>query len=340
MRTLIALAVFATCVVGSAVAQTTAPASWPAITLAEPREVKLAGPLGDDLDRGVARLSKAPYTAPWLLADVSFEVKRIFTNYSGDVSGRFLELASLTRGKDDLPTLSPVMAGVPRCQKADGHFGAEVDLSKPLPKNCAAHPHALGQCPAARGAHHGRQALRRPRPARGPRKLGDFYVASAEQLCSPKRLADYLASGSYGDGYTCCYFPAIESLAMLHRATGDARYLEMARRMAEFFVGHFDALPIDHSHGNLCAWRASCSSMTSPANANTLTAPSTNGRRPSPAATSGRSAGWASTGMSTSAPPRRAASPTGCDSTSTCGDSPARRSISTWPSACCTTSIA
>ena len=86
------------------------------------------------------------------------------------------------------------------------------------------------------------------------RRLGDFYVNTAEQLCSPAREADYRSSGTYGDGYTCCYFPAIEGLAMLYRATKDDRYLKQAERMAEFFT-KFDCLPIEHSHGNLCAWR-------------------------------------------------------------------------------------
>ena len=71
--------------------------AWGPISLASPQEVELGGPAGAALRRGVARLSLPPYSADWLLADVSFKVNRIFTNYSGDVSGRFLELASLAR---------------------------------------------------------------------------------------------------------------------------------------------------------------------------------------------------------------------------------------------------
>ncbi len=41
---------------------------------------------------------------------------------------------------------------------------------------------------------------------------------------------------------------------MLYRATKDDRYLKQAERMAEFFT-KFDCLPVEHSHGNLCAWR-------------------------------------------------------------------------------------
>ena len=58
--------------------------------------MQLAGPLAESFERGVVRLAGEPYALDWLLADVSFKVGRIFTNYSGDVSGRFLELAVLT----------------------------------------------------------------------------------------------------------------------------------------------------------------------------------------------------------------------------------------------------
>src|ERR1017187_10740340 len=71
-------------------------AAWPRITRAEAKQVQLAGPLAETFERGVARLAGEPYTLDWLLADVSFKVGRIFTNYSGDRFCRFLELAVLT----------------------------------------------------------------------------------------------------------------------------------------------------------------------------------------------------------------------------------------------------
>ena len=41
-------------------------------------------------------------------------------------------------------------------------------------------------------------------------------------------------------GYACCYFPAIESLALLYRATHEERYLTQARRpvRVEFAGAH------------------------------------------------------------------------------------------------------
>ncbi len=183
-------------------------------------------------------------------------MERIFTNYSGDISGRFLELAALTspRGRHTPPTLDRVIAAVPGCQKADGHFGVAVDLSKPLAKGSAPIPMLWGNARLLVGLVACGQKFHDAKLLAAARRLGDFYVTSDRDLCSPQRLADYRSSGTYGNGYTCCYFPAIEGLAMLYRATKDGRYLNQAERMADWFQA-FDALPIDHSHGNLCAWR-------------------------------------------------------------------------------------
>lgn len=80
----------------SAAASAEAAGPWPPVALAKARDVELRGPLGDALRRGVARIDMAPYTVAWILADLSFEVDRRYTNFSGDVSGRFVELATLT----------------------------------------------------------------------------------------------------------------------------------------------------------------------------------------------------------------------------------------------------
>jgi hypothetical protein len=230
--------------------------TWPAVSLAEPGAVELGGPVGAAFRLGVERLGQPPYTTDWLLADVSFKVNRIFTNYSGDVSGRFLELASLTSPSGRLapPTLGPVAAGIAQYQKADGHFGAEMDFAKPMPRLAPPIPMLWGNARLLVGLVTAARELHDTNLLAAARRLGDFYVSSTNVFCSTAREAELRATGTGGDGYTCCYFPGIEGLALLYRATGDGRYLEQAQRMAEWF-GKFDALPIDHSHGNLCAWR-------------------------------------------------------------------------------------
>jgi len=234
---------------------------WPAVALPAAGKVELSGPLGEALAHGVARLAAPPYSEAWLRADVSFEVNRIFTNYSGDVSGRFLELAALTSPAESSgkklaspATLAPLMKTIIRYQKPDGHFGVDVDLAKPLVKTSPPITLLWGNARLLVGLVTASQEFHDPALLAAARRLGDFYVHSADRLCSPSREADYRSSGTYGEGYVCCYFPAIEGLCMLYRATRDDRYLQQAQRMAEFFT-RFDALPIDHSHGNLCTWR-------------------------------------------------------------------------------------
>ncbi|MCY3017970.1 MAG: glycoside hydrolase family 127 protein [Planctomycetota bacterium] len=234
--------------------------AWPTVSLPKACDVELAGPIGDDLKRGVDRLALAPYTTPWLLADISFAEKRIFTNYSGDVSGRFLELASLTSPPDKFvpATLQPVLEQALRFQKPDGHFGADFDLARRFESNTtqkvAPLPMFWGNGRILVGLIAVAQERNRPDYLDAARKLGDYYVSCAEQMLSPAREKEFRATGTYGDSYVCDYFPAIEGMALLYRATKDERYLKVAQRMAEFFK-KFDALPIDHSHGNLCAWR-------------------------------------------------------------------------------------
>ena len=112
-------------------------AAWPTVNLAPAAEVRLSGSLGRAaLQRGVARLAQPPFDEKWLLADVSFEMKRIFTNYSGDASGRFIEWRALTSrpGRPSPATLAP-LAAMPRYQKPDGHFGVEMDLTRNRSRN-------------------------------------------------------------------------------------------------------------------------------------------------------------------------------------------------------------
>ncbi len=230
---------------------------WLSIVLPAPESVTLGGPWGAALARGVERLDREPYTSEeWLLADITDKIRRYPNNYSGDVPGRYIELAVLTSAGQPFspPLVSNVLAALPGLQKPDGHFGVDLDLAKPTDATSALYPMLWGNGRLLIGLPVAARATGDPRLWEAARRLGDFYVNSAAQLCSPAREAEFRATGTYGVGYTCCYFPAIEGLALLYKDTGDERYLRQAERMAEVFR-KFDALPIDHSHGNLCAWR-------------------------------------------------------------------------------------
>ena len=87
------------------------------------------------------------------------------------------------------------------------------------------------------------------------KKLGDFYVATNDAICSPSRIKEYSDFVNGNEGIETCYFPAIEGLAMLYSDTKDPRYLEQARKMADLFLKHFDGNRNGHWSGHLMAWR-------------------------------------------------------------------------------------
>ncbi len=227
------------------------------------REVELGGALGAAWRRGVARLGEDPYrSVVYLRSDLTFEMKRPFTNYSGDISGRFLEIGSLTSplGKIEPNTLAELLATVASYQQADGHFGRPIDWTTPVdpPEDSTAAratktPILWGNSRLLVGLLEAHAAVGRAELLKAARGIGDFYVSTADRLMDPARKAQYKATGTYAEGYVTDYFPAIEGLVRLYEVTHDARYLGHAERMAEFFK-RFDKLPIDHSHGNLIAY--------------------------------------------------------------------------------------
>jgi hypothetical protein len=226
--------------------------------LPEAHEVQLGGSLGEAYRRSVDRLAENPYqSVAFLRADVSFEMNRVFTNYSGDISGRFLEIASLTspRGKMAPDALVELLKTVTDHQKGDGHYGREIDWNVPIDnqKQSGATPILWGNARLLVGLLEGHQTFGQPKLLESAKRLGDFYVATADRLLDPEREKEYRATGTYASGYVTDYFPAIEGMVRLYQATKDDRYLRHAERMAEFFK-RFDKLPLAHSHGNLIAY--------------------------------------------------------------------------------------
>ena len=226
------------------------------LSLPDARDVKLIGRLGAAYDQCVRRLGQDPYRSlVYLRSDLSFEMKRSFTNYSGDISGRFLEVASLTSppGLMAPETLPGLLRGIARYQKADGHFGRDVDWNTPLEPespDAVILPIFWGNARLLVGLLEAHCATGREDLLECARRIGDFYVATADRFLDPAREQEYRATGTYAAGYVTTYFPAIEGLVRLYQATKTERYLHQAERMAAFFQ-RFDHLPIDHSHGNL-----------------------------------------------------------------------------------------
>lgn len=228
----------------------------PAWSLPDAREVKMEGPLGAAYSLGIKRLSEPPYDSPkFLRSDVSFETNRVFVNYSGDISGRFIQIASLVspRGQMTPPTLPEVLNGFIKYQKADGHFGRDIDWNMPMePESSSAKllPILWGNSRLLVGLVEAYRAFGNEECLTAAKRMGDFYCATTNRFLDPTHEAEYRMTGTYAAGYSTCYFPGIEGLVLLYQTTHEARYLQQAERMADYFR-YFDTLPVDHSHGNL-----------------------------------------------------------------------------------------
>lgn len=231
---------------------------WERPSLPDSDQVKMGGVWGNSFYKGYSRLGQDPFSVPFILADVNFGMKRWFTNFSGDISGRFLEVASVTsrRGHPDLPALRGVMSELPQYHKADGHFGADVAWSAPIDFSTSSDqttvmPILWGNGRLLLGLVAAQERFGDPGIILAARRLGDFYVKIVvPRFCDPDRMTEYRQEAWYAASYVTCVFEGMEGLVRLYRLTGSEPYLRAAMRMADFHA-QFDRLPTGHAHGSL-----------------------------------------------------------------------------------------
>ena len=236
--------------------------------------VTLGSEVGAAADANMARFRSAPYDSlPWLRADLTGEKasqfddtkgnirRRPFKNYSGDISGRFIEIMALNaRGSRDVhPALRQLLAELPKLQRAGGYFcsSGDIDWQKPIDRNPAGAsrtmmPALWGNARLLCGLVEASRAFPDDTVLMATtRNLGDFYVGIVPRFTNPARMTEYTNGTTYASGYMTCWFPAMEGLVKLHALTGEKKYLDAAITIAAFYKG-LDRLPIDHSHGMLC----------------------------------------------------------------------------------------
>lgn len=188
------------------------------------------------------------YSRKLVLADAIPEAGRRFTEFSGDVSGRYIgALASVAADrKEEIPELRPLVAELCRLQKPQGYFGASFPAEGVSKQDMALlwgnGRLLIGLLEYARQSHDA-QALATAK------KLGDFVVRIAPELNSEKTRAQF-ESGAFAMGYIC-WTQIIEGLVELHRVTGTQQYRTVAEEMAR----RTERRPSEHSHGFLTSLR-------------------------------------------------------------------------------------
>ena len=188
------------------------------------------------------------YTQDLLLADVIPRDVRRFTNFSGDLSGRYIgALASAARQDPRLTErLAPFVEQVLVHQKNDGHFGDPMGVLE-TPDDDMARLWGNGRMLIGLLEYY-RETNHAP-ALEAAKRLGDFLVEAAPRFNAPS-LRRFFLDGKFAVGYIC-WTQNIEGLAELHRLTSDDRYLRLAEQMAE----RTERRPSQHSHGFLSTLR-------------------------------------------------------------------------------------
>lgn len=185
-------------------------------------------------------------SSDFILADLSLkpEFKRRFTDFSGDISGRYLDVFSSFPNENNPVKLHELMEEALQYQRPDGRFGNPDLLFDP--EKLAGPQMALlwGNGRLLVGLMKYYQMDRQSNVLTAAKKLGNFINGIAEN-CTRQEVMERLKNNNYM-GYIC-FTQLMEGLVLLWDETKDDRYLQTASRV-------FTLLPPpgkQHSHGYL-----------------------------------------------------------------------------------------
>lgn len=219
-----------------------------------PDEVTAIGRTGAAVDGAHHRLCLPPLNdAEFVLSDIHFKLERRFTRYSGDISGRMLGALNATcpvTGKE-AAILDDLLAGVLEHQKPDGHYGVPQDLDNEVTQQRDM-PILWGNgrmllALAERLETHPSEELRK-----AAIQLGDYVISTRKYYGRRENFEQ--VGGQAASGFTTCYPSLLDGLVVLGRVTGEQRFLDEARFIAELSLLD-QSFENHHSHGRLVAYR-------------------------------------------------------------------------------------
>ena len=208
------------------------------------------GELAERIRLTAARLTRGgrpEYTREFVLADVALDQRRRFWEFSGDLSGRYLEALSIlpVAGGPDLRSL---VGEILRHQRPDGRFG-EAALRYEAAEIALPHMALLwGNGRLLVGLLQYHEATGDPEALKAARRLADFLVGIRAQAADPAVARRVEGQGAFG---IICFTQLVEPLVGLARVTGEERYLEAARQIAP----SLGPRGIQHAHGYVTTLR-------------------------------------------------------------------------------------
>ena len=211
-----------------------------------------AGDLARRIDLTARRLTQTgvpAYTEDFVLADVTLDTRRRFWNFSGDLSGRWIEaLAVLPPAGRSPADLAPLVAKLLAQQRPDGRFG-RTDLAFTAAETGNEHMALLwGNGRLLVGLMAYWQVTRDAAVLAAARRLAGFLLAVREAAKAPEVMARVEGQGAFG---FICFTQLAEGLAMLSQATGDGSYAIAAREIVPLLPPR----GVQHSHGYLSTLR-------------------------------------------------------------------------------------
>jgi DUF1680 family protein len=188
------------------------------------------------------------YSKEMVLADAVPRHVRRFTEFSGDVSGRWLEaLAAVSADRKE--SYEPLHEWLPEmlaAQRREGYFGDSFG-AQGLRREDMALLWGNGRLLLGLIEHH--RVTRDARILAAARRLGDFLLRIAPRMNSAE-VRKQFSEGAFAMGYIC-WTQMIEGLTALHGITQHGPYLRLAREIA----WQIERRPGEHAHGHLASVR-------------------------------------------------------------------------------------
>ena len=212
-----------------------------------------AGELGLRIRMTQDRLTRSgvpSFSAPFVLADVSLDASylRRFSNYSGDLSGRYIGALALLPPVEGTARLDDVVRRALGFQRADGRFGDATLTFAPQEIDREHMALLWGNGRLLVGLLEYNAAHRNAELFAAARRLAEFLLGVQENCSRPDVMQRLVGQGASG---FICFTQLIEAFALLGLQAREPRYLDAAARIIPLLQPRGN----QHSHGYLTTLR-------------------------------------------------------------------------------------